>query len=142
MNALDQVVRDIAAELAMDSVHIPTIAGVLKARLQPTWSELDALRREREEAAGELPVDVREMPVGSTLGKVVSANRLLINKCATMNGAVNELRNISTHFEMLVDKSIQEELGVRDDQPPHMRVLRLIDDYNKIRAKQNGTDEK
>lgn len=39
--------------------------------------ELDELRKEREQAAGELLVPLSEMPIGSTLAKVVGANRIL-----------------------------------------------------------------
>lgn len=51
-----------------------------------------------------------------------------------------ELENISVHFNILMDKELQEFIGVTDSRDPHIRVMRSLihlDDLRKYKADNN-----
>lgn len=72
LDALYEVSRAIDLGARSDPPEIAVPRGV-----REYVAKVDALARERDEAAGALLVNIDEMPPGSTLGKVVSANSLL-----------------------------------------------------------------
>lgn len=47
----------------------------------------------------------------------------------------NELENINSHFDEMLDASEQERLGVTTGREPHIRVLRVLGEIADLRAK-------
>ena len=79
--ALEQELRIARSQQDLSS----TIAAEYKA-------QLEAMNQERVSACGELLVSLDDAPVGSLAGKLVTANRVLRAKLATMTAENNRLR--------------------------------------------------
>lgn len=96
--------RDCPAVLSMDELLETWIEHnrIVKTGLSVLTGELDAMRADVEAARGELMVSLDEMPPGSTVRRLMIANRLMARERDEARGKVWDLKRFNEKVSHLI----------------------------------------